>query len=159
MDRSNSILRYLKRKQSQDGGENNANGSGVGSNINECQRDGGNESESNTHKSGGNGPSGGQSSRGSEFDLSTLPMDPGLRKMISEYPPNLQDEIRRYYIANGPIQPRSHKFPQKLIGGRLRRFNPSWFEKYGTWLEYSIHKDVAFYLYCYLFANVRENQS
>ena len=114
MDRSNSILRYLKRKQSEKGGENNANGSGVGSNINECQRDGGNEGESNTHKSGGNGPSGGQSSRGSEFDLSTLPMDPSW-KIISEYPPNLQDEIRRYYIANGPIQPRSHKFPQKLF--------------------------------------------
>jgi len=124
MDRSNSILRYLKRKQSKKGGENNTNGSGVGSNINECQRDGENESESNTHKSGSNGPSGGQSSRGSEFDLSTLPMDPSW-KIISEYPPNLQDEIRRYYIANGSIQPCSHKFPQKLIGQRLRCFNPS----------------------------------
>lgn len=134
MDQSDSILRYLKKKQLEKGGENNASGSGVGSNINECQRDRENEGESNIHsKSGGNGPSGGQSSRGSEFDLSTLPMDLGLRKMISEYPPNLQDEIRRYYIANGSIQPRTHKFPQKLIGGRLRRFNPSWFEKYATW--------------------------
>ena len=57
-DRFNSILRYLKRKQPEKGRENNASGSGVGSNVNECQRDGGNESESNTHKSGGNGPSG-----------------------------------------------------------------------------------------------------
>jgi len=65
-------------------------------------------------------------------------MDHGLRKIVSEYPPNLQDEIRRYYIANGPIQHRTHMFPQRLIGERLRRFNPSWFEKYGTWLEYSI---------------------
>ena len=126
-------------KQPEKGGENNASGSGVGSNINECQWDRGNEGESNIYrKSGDNGPSGGQSSRGSEFDLSTLPMDPGLRKMISEYPSNLQDEIRRYYIANGSIQPRTHKFSQKLVEGRLRRFNPSWFEKYGTWLEYSI---------------------
>ena len=86
-------------------------------------------------------------------------MDPGLRKMILEYPPNLQDEIRIYYIANGSIQPRTYKFPQKLIGGRLCRFNPSWFEKYGIWLEYSIHKDAVFCLCCYLFANIRENQS
>ena len=94
-----------------------------------------------------------------EFDLITFPMDPGLRKMISKYSLNLQDGIRRYYIANGLSQPRTHKFPQKIIGGRLRHFNPSWFEKYGTWLKYSIHKDVALCLCCYLFANVRENQS
>ena len=86
-------------------------------------------------------------------------MDPGLRKMISKYPLNLQDGIRRYYIADGPIQPRTHTLPQKLIGRRLRCFNPFWFEKYGTWLEYNIHKDAAFCLYCYLFANIRENQS
>ena len=79
--------------------------------------------------------------------------------MASKYPLNLQDGIRRYYIANGPIQPRTHTLPQKLIGGGLRCFNPSWFEKYGAWLEYSIHKDAAFRLCCYLFANVRENQS
>ena len=49
MDRSNSILQYLKRKQLEKGEENNASGSGIGSNINECQRDGGNEGESNVH--------------------------------------------------------------------------------------------------------------
>jgi len=75
--------------------------------------------------------------------VSTLPIDPGLRKMISEYSPNLRDTVRRHYTANGPIQPRNHKLPQKLIGGRLRRFNPSWFANYGSWLEYSIHKDAA----------------
>ena len=75
----------MKRKQPKKGVENNASGSGVGSNTNECQRDGGNDGESNIHsKSGGNGPSGGQSSRGSEFDLSTLPIYPELTKMISE---------------------------------------------------------------------------
>jgi len=157
MNRSTFILKYLKRKQPEKG---NSRGSGVGLNINECQRDGENEGESIIHsKTGDIEPSRGQSYRGSEFDLSTLPMDPGLRKMISEYPPNLQDGTRRYYIANGPIQPRTHKFPQKLNGGRLRRFNHSWFDKYETWLEYGIHKDAAFCLCCYLFANVRENQS
>ena len=64
MDRFNSILRYLKRKESEKDRENNASGSGVGSNINECQRDWGNEGKSNIHsKSGGNEPGGGQSSR------------------------------------------------------------------------------------------------
>jgi len=33
MDRSNSILRYLKRKYSEKGEENNTSGSGVDSNI------------------------------------------------------------------------------------------------------------------------------
>ena len=151
MNRSNSILRYLKWKQHEKDRENKASGSGVGSNINECQRHQGNKGESNIHsKSRGNEPSGGQSSRGSEFDLSTLPMDHGLRKIVSEYPPNLQDEIRRYYIANGSIQPRTHKFSQKLVEGRLRHFNPSWFKRYGTRLESSIHKDAAFCLCCYL---------
>jgi len=36
----NSILRYLKRKKPEKGEENNASDSGVGSNINKCQRDG-----------------------------------------------------------------------------------------------------------------------
>jgi len=77
--------------------------------------------------------------------------------MISEYRPNLQDKVRSHYLINGPIQPRNHKFPQSLIGGRLRLFNPSWYGKYGIWMEYSIKKDVVFCLCCYLFANAREN--
>jgi len=45
----------LKRKQPEKGRENNASNSEVGSNINKCQRDGGNEGESNVHsKSEGN---------------------------------------------------------------------------------------------------------
>lgn len=32
-----------------------------------------------------------------------------------------------------------------------RRFISSWFNDHSTWLEYSINKDVAFCLYCYLF--------
>ena len=79
--------------------------------------------------------------------------------MILEYSSNPQDEIRRYYIANGLIQPRTHKFRQKRIGGWLCYFSPSWVEKYEIWLEYSIHKGVAFCFCCYLFVNVRENQS
>ena len=33
----------------------------------------------------------------------------------------------------------------------LRRFVPSWFDDYSTWLEYSISKDAAFCLCCYLY--------
>ena len=38
-----------------------------------------------------------------------------------------------------------------MIGQVLRRFNPSWFNEFPIWLEYSIAKDSTFYLYCYLF--------
>ena len=33
----------------------------------------------------------------------------------------------------------------------MRWFNPKSFKEYGSWLEYSIEKDVAYCLYCYLF--------
>jgi len=44
-------------------------------------------------------------------------------------------------------------FLKKQFGNisTLRRFNPAWFGAYPTWLEYSIAKDAAFCLYCYLF--------
>lgn len=31
-----------------------------------------------------------------------------------------------------------------------KRFNPDWFDPYGSWLEYNISKSL-FCLYCYLF--------
>ncbi|XP_077252545.1 uncharacterized protein LOC143891940 [Tasmannia lanceolata] len=51
----------------------------------------------------------------------------------------------------GPIQPRNHDFPQIMQGKENRRFNPKWFDEYPTWLEYSIAKDAAYCLCCYLF--------
>ncbi|KAK4281840.1 hypothetical protein QN277_013288 [Acacia crassicarpa] len=33
----------------------------------------------------------------------------------------------------------------------MRRFNPKWYEEFGSWLEYSVSKDACFCLYCYLF--------
>uniref|UniRef100_A0A5B7B014 Putative zinc finger MYM-type protein 1-like n=1 Tax=Davidia involucrata TaxID=16924 RepID=A0A5B7B014_DAVIN len=94
-----------------------------------------------------------QSSKQSRVDLKDLPADPGLRQKISYYHPNDQDEIRRAYLQKGPCQPYHHKFSQRNIGGVMRRFNPFWFEKYGNWLEYSIEKDAAFCLCCYLFTS------
>ncbi|KAL3825522.1 hypothetical protein ACJIZ3_021551 [Penstemon smallii] len=90
-------------------------------------------------------------SKKSLFELSDLIVDPGLRKKITEYDSNQRDDIRRAYLQNGPCQPRKHNFPQKNIGGRLGRFNPDWFDIYGNWMEYSISKDAAFCLSCYLF--------
>lgn len=33
----------------------------------------------------------------------------------------------------------------------LKQFNPSWFNEYYTWLEYSIAKEALYCLCCYLF--------
>lgn len=94
-----------------------------------------------------------------EIDLDSLPTDPGLRKKISDYHPNDRDEIRRVYLQRGPCQPRGHKFPQKKFGNVFRRFNPTWFNEFGNWLEYSIEKDAVFCLCCYLMrVGVEEQQ-
>ncbi|EEE52071.1 hypothetical protein OsJ_33830 [Oryza sativa Japonica Group] len=37
--------------------------------------------------------------------------DPGLRKQIDEYHPNLRERVRRKYLENGPCQPRTFAFP------------------------------------------------
>ncbi|KAK4286432.1 hypothetical protein QN277_002989 [Acacia crassicarpa] len=34
----------------------------------------------------------------------------------------------------------------------MRRFNPLWYNEFGTWLEYSESKDAIFCLHCYLFS-------
>jgi len=84
-----------------------------------------------------------------------VPSDPGLRQSISNYHPNDHDKIRREYLQRGPCQP-VHNFPQTLFGDKLRRFNKAWYNDYPSWLEYSIQKNAAYCLYCYLFK--MENQ-
>ncbi|KAH7663195.1 Ribonuclease H-like protein [Dioscorea alata] len=85
-----------------------------------------------------------------EVDLKNLPPDPGLCPLISTYHPNDQAKVRRAYLQKGPCQPRNHNFPQTSIGNVLRRFNP----------KYSIAKDAAFCLYCYLFkSDIRKQES
>jgi Domain of unknown function (DUF4371) len=80
------------------------------------------------------------------------PSDPALRPPISHYNPNERDRIRRYYLTNGPCQPYNCDFPQsEFTSGLMRRFNTIWFDKYKTWLEYSVSKDAVFCLPCYLF--------
>jgi hypothetical protein len=88
-----------------------------------------------------------------EINLDNLLANPGLRRPIYEYHINDRDAIRRAYLQKSPCQPSHYDFSQKQFGNisTLRRFNPTWFGAYPTWLEYSIAKDAAFCLYCYLF--------
>ena len=86
-----------------------------------------------------------------EINIADLPSDPGLRAPISDYNPNIQDEIRRHYLQQGPCQPKDHKFPFSDFGKERRRFNTAWYDLFPNWLEYSIDKDSVFCLCCYLF--------
>ncbi|XP_022852781.1 uncharacterized protein LOC111374358 [Olea europaea var. sylvestris] len=86
-----------------------------------------------------------------EFDVTKLPTDPGLRIPILDYNVNIRDELQRAYMLKGPCQPQDHDFPKRQFGVTIRRFNPSWFKEFGSWLEYSVEKDAAYCLYCYLF--------
>ncbi len=90
--------------------------------------------------------------RREDINLAVLPSDPGLRPWITDYHPNDQDQVRKVYAQRGPRQPKEHIFPYKRYGIKdWRRFNKGWFTQFPTWLEYSIAKDGAFCLHCYLF--------
>ena len=60
-------------------------------------------------------------------------------------------KVRRAFLLKGPFQPKNYVFPLTPFGKKNRRFNTSWFNQFPTWLEYSIKKDAAFCLCCYLF--------
>jgi hypothetical protein len=89
--------------------------------------------------------------RREEINLADLPFDPGLRPRITDYHPNDQDQVHRAYAQKGSHQPKEHTFPYKRYGIKDRRFNKCWFTQFLTWLKYSIAKDAAFCLRCYLF--------
>ena len=96
-----------------------------------------------------------------EINLDDLPYDPADRKRIPQYSrnPQKQDDIRRMYLTRGPYrQQPGYKYPQKLIAGAPRRFNPNWFKEYHGWLEYSEKLDRAFCLCCYLFRDCIDGQ-
>nr|XP_017227203.1 PREDICTED: uncharacterized protein LOC108203026 isoform X3 [Daucus carota subsp. sativus] len=86
-----------------------------------------------------------------DFDIVSLPQDPGKRKKLSDFHPNERDLVRRTYIQRGPCQPEDYEFPQTLFGTKERRFNVKWFDTWRSWLEYSVSKDAAFCFVCYLF--------
>jgi hypothetical protein len=99
------------------------------------------------------GSSSPQSSKRIRVDLNTLKRDPAERQKISSYHPNDRNEIRRAYLMKGPFQPMLKSFPQRNIGGKMRKFNPQWYDSYRNWLEYSEIKNEVYCLPCYLFKN------
>ncbi|CAN0880847.1 Zinc finger MYM-type protein 1 [Linum grandiflorum] len=86
-----------------------------------------------------------------DASCSSIERDPGIRKSIMTYPPGKRDEIRRAYLTAGPYQIRLSQFPKTGPPGHLRCFQQSWYDEF-PWLEYSLKKDAAYCLYCYLFA-------
>ncbi|XP_042460282.1 zinc finger MYM-type protein 1-like [Zingiber officinale] len=95
-----------------------------------------------------------------EFDFSQLQADPGLRIPICSYNDNIRDQVRRIYLQKSTCQPSGYEFPKRKFGvSQFRRFNPSGFKEFGDWLEYSIEKDAAYCLYCYLFKTTKGKQA
>lgn len=45
-----------------------------------------------------------------EFNVTKLPIDPGLRILILDYNANIQDQVQREYMLKGHYQPLDHDF-------------------------------------------------
>ena len=88
-----------------------------------------------------------------------IQFDPGKRKEISAYHPNLRETVRRKYLVNGPCQPRTLNFPSIRIGDKNRRFNPEWFDEFGNWLEYSESTNRAYCFVCFLFRDPTKKEA
>ena len=83
-------------------------------------------------------------------NVGELKADPGKRLSIYKITKNPTEKynLRKTYLLKGPCQPFLKDFPQS----KKRKFKVSWYKKYGGgWLEYSVSKDAAYCLYCYLF--------
>ncbi|KAK2429995.1 hypothetical protein QL285_028379 [Trifolium repens] len=87
-----------------------------------------------------------------EFNSNEIVCDPGRRKQIHEYAPDIQYQMRRTYILKGQTQPILERFPRTEFGSssRTRKFCKSWYEKY-TGIKYSEFKDSAYCFHCLLF--------
>ncbi|XP_022846218.1 zinc finger MYM-type protein 1-like [Olea europaea var. sylvestris] len=91
-----------------------------------------------------------------QFNVDDLVSYPGIRPPIESYDPNIRD-VRMAYLEKGPCQPYEHDFPRRPMGNDNRCFRKEWFSEF-HWLEYSIEKDVAYCLHCYLFKPDRGGQ-
>jgi hypothetical protein len=142
--------RFLKRKLPPASDSNDPGADG------ETSRRGANASNTNLDRTASHRPL--RVSR-NQVNFDELPYDPADRRSISDYiGQKLQDEIRKKYLIRGPFRPPvGFKYPQKIIAGHARRFQPEWFTKY-DWLEYSIKVDKCFCLQCYLFRDSNEGQ-
>ncbi|XP_022856489.1 zinc finger MYM-type protein 1-like, partial [Olea europaea var. sylvestris] len=92
-----------------------------------------------------------------QFNVDDLVSDPGKRSPIESYDPNIRDVVRMAYLEKGPYQPYEHDFPRRPMGNDNRCFRKEWFSEF-HWLEYSIEKDAAYCLHCYLFKPDRGSQ-
>ena len=84
-----------------------------------------------------------------EFNIDDVVVDLGKQKQIDEYDSNIRDQVRMTYLQRGPCQPLNHGFPRRKMGQDNRCFRPEWFKEF-EWLEYSVEKNAAFCLWCYL---------
>lgn len=87
---------------------------------------------------------------GGTFNPDDIVADPALRRQIYEYDKDVQDQVRRAYVLNGPCQPKGLDFPRRQYGQSSRPFKEEWYDKY-DWLEYSESKDAVYCFYCFLF--------
>ena len=86
---------------------------------------------------------------------------PGLRKDIDAYHPNQRERERE---REGNIWRIDHAnlaraiFPLHRLGKKdnPRRFQPEWFDEFGSWLEYSESKDRAYCFCCFLFREKKD---
>jgi hypothetical protein len=86
-----------------------------------------------------------------KIDTSLLERDPGLRKQIWDYHVNQRDEIRRAYCNYDVFQPTLSAYKKSGPEKHRRSFQDSWYNLFPKWLEYSLAKDAAFCLPCFLF--------
>ncbi|XP_074378046.1 uncharacterized protein LOC141719568 [Apium graveolens] len=93
-----------------------------------------------------------------EFNSEDLISDPGLRIPIHEFNANIRDQVRRAYIAKGSFQVFDYNFPKKQFNKEMRTFQANMFKEF-DWLEYSVAKDEAYCLWCYLFKPNREENT
>jgi hypothetical protein len=135
MGKPNTILDFFKRKNAQSSNANVSDASSPTSDII--------VSENSSKKS--------RRVDVNEFDISSLEFDPGLRRQIWEYNVNQRDEIRWAYIRAGPYQTILPHYPKSGDKNHLCSFQPSWYNLFPSWLEYSREKDAAFCLPCFLF--------
>lgn len=73
------------------------------------------------------GSSSSSASVGNEIGENAIISYLGLRKPIDSFVVNIQDRIRREYVAKGPCQPKGRAFPKTQFGNDGRSFRDCWF--------------------------------
>ena len=71
---------------------------------------------------------------------------------------NIRDQVRSAYIAKGPFQITDYNFQKKQFNKEMRSFQANWFKEF-DWFEYSVARDEAYCLWCYLFKPDREENT